>query len=291
MPPPEPPVIEIPLSVSGIENLPVRIPISARVPGERGNEGLNVYIENVPMGSSFSRGSLQDNRWLFTPQDFGVVELSLPQDISGRFAFEIVATFAGSSRQRSVIVYIQPSIDRPAISIVTPVCYNLTSQNINIPISIYQVEDINNYLIIFSGIPNITFLSSLETNQSSDSGYSLNAADVYALEIIEVHYHGDFEAFTFDVVLLTKENLSMVTNVSIDVALCVDGLITGKILSLDYIITYTLSTLIHNIDPYSIATTDEVTGIMIMYCKFNKAILFHPFEIVSLDYYLYQYIQ
>ena len=226
--PPEPPIIEIPSPISGVENFPVRFSISATVPGDTNNENLTVLVSNVPVGSRFSGGTLRDNQWLFIPQDFGEVELILPQDTLGIFILDVVATAAGASRQRSVILNIQPVADRPAISVAMPVCYNSSSQRICIPITVAsQADNIGNYTIILSELPNnVTAISYIQINRSSSGEYHINAAHVS--ESIEAQYHGDFEAFTFYVMLLSEETFDIVRNISIDVDVCIGAVTAGK---------------------------------------------------------------
>jgi hypothetical protein len=103
MPPPEPPVFEIPLSVNGVENEPLVIRIAAVIPGRSDTEGLEVYVDNVPSGSSFNLGRQEGSRWIFTPEEFGEVELSLPPAFSGRLDVEVTAVAAGASRQRTLV--------------------------------------------------------------------------------------------------------------------------------------------------------------------------------------------
>lgn len=102
-PPSEPPIFEIPPSVTVLENEPIFIQIAARIPGTNDTEGLYLYVENLPARSTFSRGRREGVRWIFTPQDFGEIELVLP-DFSGMLNLEITAVTPGASRQRSLLI-------------------------------------------------------------------------------------------------------------------------------------------------------------------------------------------
>ena len=105
-PPSEPPIFEIPLSVTVLENEPIFIQIAASVPGTNSTEGLYLYVENLPARSTFSRGRREGERWIITPEDFGEIELDLP-DFLGTLNLEITAVTPGASRQRSLLVIVQ----------------------------------------------------------------------------------------------------------------------------------------------------------------------------------------
>ena len=102
-PPSEPPIFEIPPSVTVLDNEPIFIQIVASVPGTNSTEGLYLYVENLPARSTFSRGRREGERWIITPEDFGEIELDLP-GFSGMLNLEITAVTPGASRQRSLLV-------------------------------------------------------------------------------------------------------------------------------------------------------------------------------------------
>ncbi len=80
------------------------------IPGQSSQDGLEVLIDNVPPNVTFNRGMRVQDIWVFTPADFGVVELSLPSDYSGELSIEITAMAAGVSRQRSLIIIVDGNI-------------------------------------------------------------------------------------------------------------------------------------------------------------------------------------
>ncbi len=96
--------------VKARENEPILIRIAARRPDSDSTEGMVVFVNGVPMGSGFSMGRQDGERWVFAPQDFGEVELNLPPGTSGRLVLEITAIADGASRHRSLVIYI-PSND------------------------------------------------------------------------------------------------------------------------------------------------------------------------------------
>ena len=107
MPPAEPPVLETPESVGGEQGEPVYIQISAIIPGRSNLTGLQVYMDNIPEGSTFSRGRRVQDRWVFTADDFGIVELNLPSEFSGELTVEVTAVAAGVSRQKALVIFVE----------------------------------------------------------------------------------------------------------------------------------------------------------------------------------------
>lgn len=114
-PPPEPPVLVIPLSATGIEDVPISIQIEAIIPGQGDTDGLEIYVDNIPIGSNFNRGRQEGGRWIFTPEDFGEVELKLPPGFSGNLSVDITAVAAGAIRQRSLIIDVQPVVSTTTV--------------------------------------------------------------------------------------------------------------------------------------------------------------------------------
>lgn len=99
--------------MTGLVNELLSIQISATIPGTEGTAGLEIYVDDLPSGSSFNRGRREGERWIFTPQEFGQVELELPEGFSGRLNVEITAIAAGASRQRNLVIDVQ--------SVTTPI--------------------------------------------------------------------------------------------------------------------------------------------------------------------------
>lgn len=111
MPPPEPPIFEIPFMVTGREDEPLFIQIGATIPGREDATDLEVYVDNLPAGSSFNTGRRDGDRWIFTPQEFGEVQLDLPPGFSGRLDVMITASASGASRQRPLVIEIRSIVN------------------------------------------------------------------------------------------------------------------------------------------------------------------------------------
>ena len=81
--------------------------IAARRPNSDSTEDMVIHVDNVPSGSTFSMGTQEGERWVFTPQDFGEVELSLPPDTSGNVALQVTAFADGATRRRTLVITVQ----------------------------------------------------------------------------------------------------------------------------------------------------------------------------------------
>ena len=110
LPPPEPPVFEIPPAVYAMENEPIFIQIAATLAGTNDTEGLQIYLENVPENITFSVGTDMGSRWVLIPEEFGEVEVNVPEDYFGIINLEITAVVDGAMRRRNLVIDIQPNI-------------------------------------------------------------------------------------------------------------------------------------------------------------------------------------
>lgn len=119
-PPAEPPVFEITPEVSLMENEEIIVQIAGTLAGTNSTDGLEIFVENVPENATFSAGTRNGSRWVFTPEDFGDVELNLPEDFTGRFDLEITAVTVGASRQRNLVINIEPNSTTTAEPPFTP---------------------------------------------------------------------------------------------------------------------------------------------------------------------------
>ena len=99
--------METPESVGGEQGEPVYIQISAIIPGQSNLTGLRVYVDNIPEGSTFNRGTQEQDRWVFTADDFGVVELNLSSEFSGELTVEVTAVAAGVSTQKALVIFVE----------------------------------------------------------------------------------------------------------------------------------------------------------------------------------------
>ncbi len=119
-PPTEPPVFEIPPAISVIDNEPIIIRISAIVAGSNQTEGVEIIVDNVPEFANFSSGNnTGGGRWVFTPEQFGLVTLKLPDDFVGAFSLEVAAMVEGAVRRRNLVIDIQSNMTTMSVTTAT----------------------------------------------------------------------------------------------------------------------------------------------------------------------------
>ncbi len=119
-PPTEPPVFEIPPAISVIDNEPIIIRISAIVAGSNQTEGVEIIVDNVPEFANFSSGNnTGGGRWVFTPEQFGLVTLKLPDDFVGEFSLEVAAMVEGAVRRRNLVIDIQSNMTTMSVTTAT----------------------------------------------------------------------------------------------------------------------------------------------------------------------------
>ncbi|UVF17498.1 Ig-like domain-containing protein [Microvirga terrae] len=78
--------------VSGDEDQPIPLDLSARLVDTDGSEVLSVSILGVPDGASLSHGTRQsDGSWSVSPADLGVLSITPPRDFSGTIRLTLTA--------------------------------------------------------------------------------------------------------------------------------------------------------------------------------------------------------
>ena len=70
--------------------------------------GLVVKVKAFPAGSNFSRGTFDGDVWTFNPTEFGDIELTLPQHLSGNITLGASATNGGVVRQGVIHIVAHP---------------------------------------------------------------------------------------------------------------------------------------------------------------------------------------
>ena len=198
----EPPILEI-SSLGGIEDNPVSVQISASLPDpDSSPEGLIIRIMNVPLGTTFTKGSSDGDAWVFTQAEFGDTEVNLPQDFSGDVFLEAMALHSGTSRAGSLRFYVQPVADPPQLHVMG--CYDPQIQKINLSInsSVIDVTGSENLTVFIYASKNFT----LSVGQmSEDGGYILISQD---LPNIELDYGNTFEPFSVFVSAVSTERMN-----------------------------------------------------------------------------------
>ena len=177
-----------------------------------------VNVVNSPQGTTFSKGTPSGNMWTFTEEDFGEVEMSLPQHLSGNVTIEAVALTSGNSRQGSVQFSITPVADAPSLT-VQDVCYDSASQNFSLTIASSLVDaDGSESLTVIVEVPESV---TLFAGQEDGVGRYLLSPQELGNIIVEVS--GVFEPFSIIVTAVSVEQMngdSENTTTSLSIQLC-----------------------------------------------------------------------
>ena len=207
-------------SLGGFEDNPIPIRITASLAEESAiPQDLVVQVDNFPEGSTFSRGTLNGGAWTFTPADFGDVELTLPQHLSGDILIEATALNNAASRKGSIQFVVQPVADPPNLSI-EEVCYDSSYRNVNLTIhsSLVDNDGSETLIIIVAGFPENIGLAAGERDTNGD--YILTPQD---LPLIQVQFVGSFEPLTLSITAMSTERMNgenASTNVSVLIQPC-----------------------------------------------------------------------
>lgn len=180
--------------------------------------GLVVKVNTFPAGSNFSRGTFDGNVWTFNPADFGDVELTLPQHLSGNITVGASATKDGVVREGVIQVPVQAVADLPHLT-VGDICYDpaVGSINLEIQTSLIDNDGSETLAVMIAGIPQNVNLSS--GRQSQNNEYTLNTQDLE--NNIEVQFTGEFQPFNFTITsqsteMVNGDTASTTTLVSVD---------------------------------------------------------------------------
>ena len=206
-------------SLGGFEDNPIPIRITASLAEESAiPQDLVVQVDNFPEGSTFSGGTLNGGAWTFTPADFGDVELTLPQHLSGDILIEATALNNAASRKGSIQFVVQPVADPPNLSI--EVCYDSSYRNVNLTIhsSLVDNDGSESLIIIVAGFPENVGLAAGERDTNGD--YILTPQD---LPLIKLQFVGSFEPLTLSITGMSTERMNgenTSTNVSVLIQPC-----------------------------------------------------------------------
>ena len=167
----EPPVLEI-SALNVAEDSPVTIYLSAHSPvgsTDRLSE-LIIKIIDFPSGSTFNRGTSSGHFWILTSNDFGEVELSLPEHLSGTFEITAEALYAYSTNRRmgTVRFTVNPVADAPNLNVIHDPCVSSGSFSFVISSSLVDSDGSETLLITISGLPSGSLLSAGRVSQNGD---------------------------------------------------------------------------------------------------------------------------
>ena len=215
--PVEPPVLEM-YTPGGQEDYPVLVTVSAKLPGmNEPHEELIIQIENLPEGSTFNKGTVNNNGWVFNSSDFGEVHLLLPNGFSGSVQLEATAVYLEASKRGSLHFHVEPIADPPDLA-VEPVCYTPPNDGITLTIQSSLLDsDGSETLSLILQVPDNYDIPVGEKN-----GSGIFIVDYPALENIDIIIpHFEPTTLMLSAVSLEQQNHDMAyTNTSVFIQFC-----------------------------------------------------------------------
>ena len=216
-PPLEPPVLEM-YTPGGQEDYPVLVTVSAKLPGmNEPHEELIIQIKNLPEGSTFDKGTVSNNSWVFNSSDFGEVHLFLPDGFSGSVQLEGTAVYLEASKQGSLQFHVEPIADPPDLA-VEPVCYTPPNDGITLTIQSSLLDnDGSETLSLILQVPDDY---DIPVGEKKSSGiFIVDYSDLENIDIIIPHFEPT--TLMLSAVSLEQQNHDMAyTNTSISVQFC-----------------------------------------------------------------------
>ena len=139
------------------EDSPVTIYLSA-YSSSRGvdiSSGIFIRIISFPAQSIFSRGTYNGRFWILKSNDFGDVELSLPEHLSGTFEITAEALYTNTSvgRMGTVLFTVQPVPDAPRLNAILSPCIDSGNLFLMISSSLVDSDGSESLVVRVSGLP------------------------------------------------------------------------------------------------------------------------------------------
>ena len=193
-----------------MEGQPIIILISAKEVVQNGSLSVTtfVYIENYPTNTTFNKGVIDGARWLFYPNDFGEVEMILPEGYTGNVSLNAHAVtsreeeIASRSGVIAFVVRPIPSQAKIRLNDGMAICFddNSPSKTIDIDLDVITNEDDGSETlqIEISAIPKEYHLT--HGNKTGNDSYILTMED---LDGLSIQIFGDFSPFVFVVTAIT----------------------------------------------------------------------------------------
>ena len=167
----EPPILEI-SALNVAEDIPVTIYLSAHSPvgSTDHSSGLIINITGFPNDSTFNKGTSSGHFWILTYNDFGEVELSLPEHSSGTFVITAEALFSYSTHGRmgTLQFTVNPVADVPNLNVINDPCIDSGIFSFVISSSLVDSDGSETLLITVSGLPNGSLLTAGHVTENGD---------------------------------------------------------------------------------------------------------------------------
>ena len=154
-----------------------------------------MHITDFPKGATFNKGMLYNDIWIFMPEDFGDVILTLPKHFSGNYMLKALAIDPTNNISRSgiSILSVLPAADQPYLNVLDT-CYDPGDGNIfTLHIESYPLDRSEKLVVFITGLPENYFLKN--SSRAHNGSIQLDQfSDVL------ISFNGTFNQTTFDVV-------------------------------------------------------------------------------------------
>ena len=167
----DPPILEI-SALNASEDSPVTFYLSAysSTSGVDTSSGITIKIIDFPAQSRFSRGTFNGQFWILTSNDFGYVELFLPEHLSGTFMITAEALYTNTSVGRigTIQFTVQPVPDAPSLNVTLSPCIDSRNLVFMISSSLVDSDGSESLVVAVSGLPIGSQLSVGQVNAEGD---------------------------------------------------------------------------------------------------------------------------
>ena len=228
-PPREPPILEI-SAINTTEDNPVTIYLSAySVDGStETSNGLTIRITTFPSGSTFNRGHLSDEFWVLNHNNFGEIQLQLPEHSSGTYEITAEALYAGTSRTRvgTVQFMVQAIADAPSLDVTHSSCIESGSVSFMISSSLVDSDGSEMLLVTVTNLPTGSQLSAGSINGGD---YILDPANLRGsiTAIIPPSLLGNISIVFIATAIEVLNNSTASTNTTVSLSKCPEGIINA----------------------------------------------------------------
>ena len=218
------PVVLPALDISAMnasEDNPVSIYLSARS-SDSASRNIFINITEFPTGSMFSRGTFNGQFWILTSDDFGNVELFLPEHLSGTFEITAEAFYTNTSAVTvgTVQFTVQSVPDAPTLSVLASPCIDSGSLTLIVNSSLVDSDGSESLVVTVSGLPIGSQLSAGQVNEKGN--YTLQPAELQRSIIVSM-LPSSLNTVNIDIIATTTEmsnNRTTSTNTTASVNKC-----------------------------------------------------------------------
>lgn len=254
-------------NVSGDEDEPITLDLSASVTDVDGSETLGTVITGVPAGASVSGGTdLGNGRWSVDPADLGSVTVTPPAHFSGtmNLALESTATDTGGVTNVTTApfsVEVASVVDFPVLETESARGNEDTSIAIEIDASLVDTDGSESLSVTIEGVPADFTLSAGTRN--ADGSWTLEPGDLDGLSMdTPQDYKGEFN---LTVTATSTESDGQTSSVQSVIPVTVDAVADSPDLQIsadpgveDTDISLSIST-----ETTDITGTETITGVVI----------------------------